>query len=270
MFNNQKEVTRETLYHWILRRNTVTTKDILDHFNDQAGSKYIYIKYLHPLLNQGKIDRVRRGLYTGIDPITGEPVADRFIVASKIRLDYYLGYHTALDFYGSTYSYRSESQVCVKPGQRFREFRYRGVTYTPVYTSDTRRGIQTTRYRGHSIRVCGKERLLIECIDRPGHIGGWEQTLKSLQVLGGIRHEMIPTLLADRGSQKLIRKTGYILELLKDNSVFHSHLPDKVLDKLEGMVKGQPMYLETGRRGPLSERWQLYIPESFPEYLRGV
>ncbi|MCK4583456.1 hypothetical protein KAU18_09100 [Candidatus Bathyarchaeota archaeon] len=270
MIKNSKEHTQDTLSHWMLKQNTVTNKEIISQFKNRVDAKYIYIKYLNPLLRQGKIDRVRRGLYTAIDPLSGKPVADPIIVASKLRPEYYLGYYPALRVHGTTYSYRAQTHVCVKPRHRFREFSYLGNTYIPVYTQDTWTNIQTVDYRGHPIRVCGKERLLVECIDNPGRVGGWEQTLKSFESLGGVDYDEVVRLLELRANQTLTRKTGYVLELLQRNSVFHRHLPYETLQRIEGMVHGQPQYMEKGRSGPLNERWMLYVSPGFADYLRGI
>jgi predicted transcriptional regulator of viral defense system len=270
MTKNNKRHTQETLHNWILKQNTVTNKEITAQFKNRADAKYVYIKYLNPLLRQGKIDRIRRGLYTAIDPLTGRPAADPVIVASKLRPEYYLGYHTALKIHGAAYSHRAQTHVCVKPRHRFREFQYEGNTYTPINTQDTGINIQTIDYRGHSVQVCGKERLLIECIDNPQHVGGWEQTMKSLEGLGGVDYERAVQLLEQKNSQTLTRKTGYILELLQQHSVFHRHLPKEALHRLETMVQGQPEYMEKGRPGPLNEKWMLYVSPRFADYLRGI
>ena len=270
MIKNSKDLTQETLYNLVLKRNTMTNKEITDQFNNRRNAKYIYIKYINPLLKQGKLDRIRRGLYTAIDPLTESPVADPILVASKLREDYYLGYYTALVLYGAAHSTDTQYHVCLKPQNRLREFSYNGIHYVPIYTQDTETDIQTRNHKGRHIRVCSKDRLLIELVDSPDNVGGWEQTLKSLESLGGINYKEVPPLLTKLGNQRLIRKTGYILETLRQHSIFHSHLSEETLEKLHSMVQGQPYYLEKNNPGPLNKRWLLYIPSRFNEYLRGI
>ena len=259
-------------YSWLLQENVATIEEITrsQDQHEERTSKYVYDKILAPLLKSGKIDRVRRGLYTAIDPLTDQPVADPVVVASKLRTPYYLGYYTALVIYGSAYSTRNEAHVCVKPKNRFKEFTYKNITYTPIYTRDTETNIQEINYRGHEIRVCGKERLLIELVENPSYIGGWEQTLKSLGTLGGLNYEKIPGILEEKDTQILIRRTGYVLELLKENSIYHRHYPEQVSEKIHQMVKGQPEYMKEDKTGPLNKRWMLYISPDFDNYLRGI
>lgn len=266
-----KTITDET-YTWIIQKNATTLEEITEYLSHttKRTKKYAYDKIITPLVKQNKIDRVRRGLYTAIDPVTDRPVADPIIVASKLRDSYYLGHYSALTLYGSVYSARTQAHVYVHPEDRFKEFTYNGVRYTPLYTEDTQTNIQTIQYRGHAVRVCGKERLLIEVIDSPKHIGGWEQSLKSMETLGGVEYEKIPALLERKGNQKLLRKTGFVLELLRDHSIYHRHLPEKVVNEIQRMVRGQPMYMEKNRNGSLNRKWMLYIHPSFNEYLRGI
>ncbi len=259
-------------YTWLLQENTATIREITKKTSqtNKTTTKYVYDKIITPLIKAGKVERIRRGLYTAIDPITNKPVADPVIVASKIRTPYYLGYHTALTLYGSAYSTRTQTYICIPPEKRFREFTYNGNTYTPIYTQDTKTNIQTINHRGHKIKVCGKERLLVELVENPQHVGGWEQALKSLETLGGVEHEKIPYMLEKKNTQSLTRKTGYILELLKQHSIYHRHLPEQVTHRIQTMIQGQPEYLEKNQPGPLNKKWMLYIPEDFTEYLRGV
>jgi len=266
--------TKQTRVHeWLLRENVATLEEItlfLERINNAYTNKYTYDKVIAPLMKKGKVDRIRRALYTAFDPVTGNPVADPYIVASKIRDEYYLGYHTALEYYGAAYSAKNQIHLCVKPRKKFRRFDYNGITYTPIYTGDTETNIEVVNYIGHHIRICGKERLLIECVDSPQYVGGWEQVLKSLQDLGGINYELIPTLLEYIDIQILTRKTGYILQLLNENSIYHEHLPEKILNQISEKVEGQPEYLIRDEKGNLNETWKLYIPDNFEEKLRGI
>jgi predicted transcriptional regulator of viral defense system len=262
----------DAAYTWLLQTNTATIQEITTKFNpnEEKTNKYTYDKIITPLLKSNKLERIRRGLYTAIDPITNRPIADPVIVASKLRTPYYLGYYTALTLYGSAYSARSQAHVCIQPENRFREFTYNGTTYTPIYTQDTETNIQTINYRGHEVDVCGKERLLVELVENPQYIGGWEQTLKSLETLGGIEYMMIPEILEKKNVQILTRKTGYVLTLLKKHSIYHKHLPEQVTQTIQNMVQGQPEYLEKNKKGELDNQWRLYVPPDFTDYLRGI
>ena len=271
---NSMSSKTDLLYGEILRRRVMRFDEIVALARELLGrsynGSYIYGKYLRRLLRDGRLERVRRGLYVALSPVEDEPSVDKLLVASKVRTEYYLGYHTALEFYGCAYSAHSEVYVCVKPDGLFSPFDLVGVRYRPVYVDDVDSEVEEKIYRGHTIRVSGKEKTFVDCLDRVEYAGGWEEALKSLQNLGGLDFGEIERLTVREGNDMLLRKVGFTLELLKENSLFYEHLPDEILDGLAGTVSGQYRYLRMGVPGSLNPRWRLYIPEGFEDKLRGV
>ncbi len=99
----------DELYSQLAQARAVTLQDITRIAEKIMGRRlttdYVYRKYVHSLQRRGYIHRIRRNLYAVRQPGQTQPTADRFLVASKIRDDYYLGYHTALEFHGTAYSF---------------------------------------------------------------------------------------------------------------------------------------------------------------------
>ncbi len=206
-----------------------------------------------------------------IHVFTSSPArADRLLVASRIKQNYYIGLPAALEFYGKAHSYFNKVHVCVRSKDRFDQFQYENTTYTPYLTKDTTIQIITHECRGETIKVCTKERLFVECVKHPKKIGGGEETLKSLEGLGGIDFETLVGYIIKQNNQALLRRTGLVLELLKDESVFYQHLEQNTVKRLQNKVKGHNQYLIKGKRGPLNEKWRLYVPTDFKEHLRGI
>ncbi len=112
-------------------------------------------------------------------------------------------------------------------------------------------------YQEYHLRVSSKERTFIECIDRVEYAGGWEECLKSLENLGGLNFQRIVNLLFKTQKEILLRKVGYVLELLKKNSPLYEHLEDRPLDSIAKRASGAPCYLVDGEPGPLHKRWNL-------------
>ena len=264
----------DALYNEILRRKVVSFEEILDLAEKILKQKhersYINNIYVQNLLNSNRIERIRRGLYAAVPPTENTPIVDKLLIASKIRENYYLGFHTALEYHGCAYSHHTESHICIKPEDRFNPFDFHQHHFKPVFVDDVTTEILVKQHKGSTIKVSSKERTFIECLDRIENAGGWEETLKSLENMGGLNFEKIKKLVTAKGKQILIRKTGYILELLKERSVFYEHLPIEVLEAMEKHVHGQPQYLIRGTRGSANKRWMLYIPERFEEKMRGI
>lgn len=265
---------QQELLERMARRGVVTSEEIEEEarqiLNQPTEKNYIYRKFVYPLIKKGYLKKIRRNLYHVTLLRTQSPQADRFLVASRIKQDYYIGLHAALEFYGKAHSYFNKVHVCVRPEDRFDQFLYENTTYTPYLTKDTTSQIITHKYRGETIKVCTKERLFVECVKHPKKIGGWEETLKSLEGLGGIDFETLVGYTIKQNNQALLRRTGLVLELLKHESVFYQHLEQNTVTRLQNRVKGHNQYLIKGKRGPLNEKWRLYVPTDFEEHLRGI
>ena len=265
----------ERVYRRLLSRKVLTFEEIVDEAEEIIGEKdpkYIHDKYVAKLLREGKLQRIRRGLYAAVPPLEDmeDYRPDRFLVASKIREDYYLGYHTALDWHGCAYSRSDEVHVAVKGEDRFDRFRHQGTVFRPVFVQDTDLGVEENDYSGNTVRVSCKERTFIDCIDRPKYAGGWEEILKSLQRLGGVDFDRLLDILERYEKDLLRRKTGLVLSLLRDSSAFYEHLDDDTLNGLRGKIGGKPMYLTDDGPYDYIEGWHLYVPRDFEENLRGV
>ena len=266
----------EELYRELLSLRVVRFDEIVKKTRAIIGAtssrRYIHHKYVRRLVEAGRLRRIRRGLYIVLSPLEkpSDHEVDKLLIASKIRNDYYLGFHTALEYYGAAHSLYNEAYVCVKAADRFDSFRYGRFLFSPVFVGDLVLGVEEKPYRGCIVRVSDKERTLIECLDRVHYAGGWEECLKSLEGLGGLDFEKLLRSLLRREGGILLRRAGYVLELLRKHSPFYEHLEDSLLDKMAAEVSGSPRYLVDGAPGTLEARWGLYVPEDFEEKLRGV
>jgi len=265
---------QQRLLEKIAEKNVVTSDEMSDIarsiLNQDTEKSYIYRKFVYPLLKKGYLQRIRRNLYHVTPPGKKNSQADRFLVASRLKEDYYIGFHAVLEFYGKAYSYYNNVHICVKPRNRFTRFTYDNVTYTPYLTEDTVTQTTTHLYRGEPVRVCTKERLYLECVKHPDNAGGWEETLKSLGSLGGIDFDTLIDYTIQQDTQALLRRIGLTLELFQRESVFYQHIDEEKIKKLSSRVKGNNQYLVRGTRGTLNEKWRLYVPNDFTEYLRGI
>lgn len=273
---NAMVMKTETLYNSLLPLQVVTFDDIVQKASPiieaAPNRRYIYKKYVVRLVQAGRLHRIRKNLYLVLSPLQKPEtyMPDKILIAAKIKRDYYLGYHTALEYYGCAQSLWNETYICIKPKNRFDPFTYKRLSFKPVFTKDTTTEIQQKNYANATIRVSSKERTLIECVTKIQYAGGWEEAIKSLEGLGGLNIEKLTTLLHKQTNQMTIRKTGYALELLRKRSQFYEHIDDQALSPIRKLVTGPPQYLIHGEEGPINEEWKLYIPENFEERLRSV
>ena len=266
----------EILYNALLPLKVVTFNDIVQEaakITDESTSrKYIYDKYVNWLIKKGRLVAIRKGIFLVVFPTEQDEKyeLDKLLIASKIRKEYYLGFHTALEYYGSAYSVFNEAYVCTKPRHRFNSFSYRHFTFKHVAVKDVSSQVFEKPYGRNFLKVSSKERTFIECVDRPQYVGGWEECIKSLENLSGIDAEQLISLTLKQKGKSLPSRVGYMLELLKNSSPFYEHITDSMLNKIEAKTRDPPQYLVSGQKSTLNRRWNLCIPEDFEEKLRGI
>jgi len=266
----------EALYNALLAMKVVTFDEIVQeattNVNVPPNREYINRKYVTKLTKNHKLQRIRKGLYLVLSPLekTETYIPDKLLIAAKIKQQYYLGYHTALEYYGCAQSLWNEAYICIKPKSRFDPFKYKHLSFKPVFTNDTTTEIHRSLYLNIAIKVSSKERTLMECLTKIQYAGGWEETIKSLEGLGGVNQEKLLNLLSKQKSQMAIKRIGYVLELLKNRSQFYEHIEDQTLAEIQELVTEPAQYLIYGERGTLHKKWKLYVPEGFEEKLRGI
>lgn len=266
----------ETLYNALLPMKIVTFDEIVQQAlkitNSASNRRYIHRKYIRRLVKAGRLQQIRKGLYAVLSPLenTKEYTPDKLLIASKIRKNYYLGFHTALEYHGAAYSTFNQAYICVKPKDRFNPFTYKRFKFKPVFVKETTSQVAEKPYGTSTIRVSTKERTLLDCITRPQYAGGWEECIKSLENLSGVDAEKTVTLALKQKRKTIRRRLGYILELLRNRSPYYEHINDHTLNKLKKEKQAPPQYLVRGKKSKLDKKWNLYIPESFEEELRGT
>lgn len=266
----------ELLYNALLPMKVVSFDDVIGKASDivenASNRRYIYRKYIKRLIESGKLKRVRRELYLVLSPLEDpeNPTVDKFLIASKIRDNYCLGFHTALEFYGCASSFYNDTYVCVEAKDRFDAFRFDRFRFAPVFVKDVTLGVEEKPYRENILKVSSKERTFIDCLDRVQYAGGWEECVKSLESLGDLNFETVVNLLRKYENKSLSRRAGYIMDLLKKRSPFYEHVDSQTLKEIEKMIEGSMRYLVSGESGNPNKRWKLYIPEDFEEKLRGI
>ncbi|MBO5494123.1 MAG: type IV toxin-antitoxin system AbiEi family antitoxin domain-containing protein, partial [Eubacterium sp.] len=90
--------------------------------NDNAALQLLrdYVKKKH-------IAKVRKGLYVALSMVDGEPVANKFVIASKLSETAAVSHHSAFEYYG--YANQVSYEVTVSSKSRFNPFEFNGISY---------------------------------------------------------------------------------------------------------------------------------------------
>lgn len=275
---------RSLLYEKALNEQVITFDEIAEFYrqnNPSLSKKVIHHAYVSPLVEQKKLLRIYRGLYHALLPFQDnlEQILNKFLVASKFHDGQeVICYHSALEFYGVAYN--EFNDVYLGSKNYFKPFTVGNAVFRSVSMKNPSVGIVNRKATDKvQVKVTSKERTFIDCLDKVTYAGGWEESLKSLESLNGLKFDHLLELLELLdGKQILIRKVGFVLEILRDHptyrSVYYEHLPEEVLRTLEDWLSNSTLYIDRSfqQEETISiPRWKLLVPKDFLENnLRGV
>jgi len=223
---------------------------------------------------QGRIVRVKRGVFVRVDPgaHSNGPTVDLIAVASRLAPDAAIAYHTALEVHGHAQSvferltfvtWTKASQVTFE-GRRFVPVRPRA----PLGVDGRgERWIERAERSGTEIRVTTLERSLVDVLDRPRLAGGLDEVWRSLQTIPAVDPGALEEYVITLGSRTLAVKVGFFLESRREELA----VPERLLDRLGEFAPRSPVYMDNNRRGRLQSRWRLVVPvELLPDVAGGT
>jgi len=268
----------ERLYAYALRKRVVTSDELGEWAREELGKdyKYLYTKYITRLMAQGKLVRVTRGMYAArnlfpTDPYDGPDVLpNKYLVGSKLRKRYYLGYHTALELHGCAYSVYYETHVVTLDEDKFKRFIHGPEAFRSVLSKDVETEVVEVRVLDQAVRVSSPSRTFVECVRRWDLCGGLEEVLKSLDALEGVTPEGLDAAIGIYDYDILRRSVGFFLELMMAGSPYYGHIPLDYLESLREQIGGTPSYYIRGESSTLDQRWNLFVPDYLDELMAGV
>ncbi|MCK4304562.1 MAG: transcriptional regulator [Candidatus Eisenbacteria sp.] len=213
----------------------------------------------------GRLLRVKRGVYatvpTGVQPNDFQP--DPFLVATHLRDDAVVAYHSALAFHGHAYSIWWRMQYLT--AARVRPFAFRVVEFVGVQAPRAGRdlpdfggGVQVRPHAGGHVRVTSLERSLVDLLHAPEYGGGWEEIWRSLESVEFFDLAAVIEHVLRLGSALTTARVGFFLEQHREEWM----VEDGHLEALAQHAPAQPSYLDRRRKtGKLIHPWNLIVPE---------
>lgn len=235
------------LYQKIAGKRCVTRDD----FKKLTGTDSAADWHIRTFLEKGYIERVRHDLYAVISLETGQPIANRFQIASAAAEDACVSHHSAFEYYGVANQVFYE--VYFTSQKRLHDFYYDGINYRCLPS----RGTVGVEEDPTGVRVTSLERTVIDSIADFDKISGLEELLRCLL--------LVPTLVPDKlldalelyHSGKLYQKTGYLLEAFQQEFM----LPESFFETCEERSSNSKAYFSRDRKDCiLYKRWKLYAP----------
>ena len=214
--------------------------------------------------DQWRIVAVKRELYAVV-PLDVSPDSypvDPYLIASRMKPDAILAYHTALEFHGKAYSIFNRFNYLTKRTSspvKFQEYEFRGILY-PQKLRDRNAdlGVEVTERLGLDIKVTTLERTFVDVFDRPDLSGSSEEIWRSLESIEFFNLDEVIRYCRLLNNATTSAKVGYFLEENRDRlMVEESHL--NALKKLR--PRGPHYYNRNVRKaGQLIRNWNLVVP----------
>ena len=256
--------TQTDILTFLEHRPVFTLDELREYFSMQNGGREASDMILHNK-RMGRVGMIKEGLYFAVRPgqSTSEAPVDPFLLASKIASNAVLAFHTALDLMGFGHS-QFNTYYCLsnrfRPVLHFRKDNFR-VVVTPEKLQKKSQelfGTERVERLGVKLIVTGKERTLVECLEKPRYCGGFEEMYRSLEKIPFVQPQVLLEYLDLREQKNLYARVGFFLDQHREDF----HVEESLMRQLARSVPAQPVYWATQRKGGiLAKPWNLIVPE---------
>ena len=215
---------------------------------------------LNQLVRKKWIMKIRREVYAIVPLNAGPDGSDSytlvdFVIGSLLTKPYYIGYWSALNYYGFTQQTPSRVYIATtrtKPLRRVINVECKFVTLVPHKMF----GIETVILDDHPVRISSPEKTFVDCIDHPEHAGGIDEVAQALYFCSNeINLTTLANLALEMRNTAIIKRLGYLSELFELDEVL------QVISKAHISDKYSPLDPFSKRDGKLLRRWMLKINE---------
>jgi predicted transcriptional regulator of viral defense system len=219
---------------------------------------------LSTLVKRGWLQRIEKGKYLILPLEAGrqrEWTEHEFIIASYLIEPYYIGFRSALNYYGYTEQI-SRTIFIVSTSRKLKSSKeLSGVTYRFVFISKRKFfGAKQISVDGSQVNISEPEKTIVDCLDRVRYTGGISEVAKALWYG---RNELDFNKMAEysvrNGNQAASQRLGYLIETLGFKA-------DKAVEILLQSMSTRYTPLDTlsEPKGKHMERWKviLNIPDN--------
>jgi predicted transcriptional regulator of viral defense system len=214
---------------------------------------------LSTLVKRGWLQRIEKGKYLILPFEAGrerEWTEHEFIIASYLIQPYYIGFRSALNYYGYTEQISRTVFIASTRRKLKSSLEISGVTYRFVSKSDQKFfGYKQIAIDGYQVNISEPEKTIVDCLDQLRYCGGITEVAKALWY-GRDELDFIKIAEYSRqnGNRAASQRLGYLIEILGFRA-------DKATDILLRSISGRYAYLDSlsGSKGKHVDRWKIII-----------
>ena len=215
--------------------------------------------WLNRLMKKGLVKKIRKNIYSVVNPTTGQMVATRYQIACAITKTAFISHHSAFEYYGLANQVFYE--LYVSSETKFNHFEYEFVTYKYV-ASKMEQGVVVAKNTS-GVRITDLERTVIDSIRDFNKIGGFEELLNCLEGVNYLDDNKLKRYLDIYNTQGLYQKAGYLLNHYRKNM----QLSKEFVDYCKRKIGKSRRYLvsEARENSYYNSEWKLMVPEGLFE-----
>lgn len=220
-----------------------------------TGNEKTAYSRLEQLMKKGLVKKIRKNMYSAVNPATGQIFATRFQIACAITDTAYISHHSACEYHGLTNQVYYEVYVSSKT--KFNHFEYDNIVYKYL-ASRMDEGIITAKNTS-GVRVTDLERTVVDSIRDLNKIGGLEEILKCLENIHYMDESKLKYYLDIYDTQGLYQKTGYLLDRVRKDM----QLSEAFFDLCKSKIGKSRRYLVDDRKDNThyENEWKLMVPD---------
>ncbi len=235
-----------------LAKYPVFTIDDVKKLTDNEKTAYTQ---LNRLVKKDLIRKIRKNIYSAVNPATGQMVATRYQIACAITRTAYISHHSAFEYYGLANQVFYE--VYVSSETKFNHFEYDLVTYKYVASRMEQGVVKAKNTTG--VRITDLERTVIDSIRDFNKIGGFEELLNCLEGVHYLDETKLRRYLDIYNTQGLYQKVGYLLDHYQKDM----QLSQAFVEYCKSKIGKSRRYLvsEAKENSYYNSEWELMVPE---------
>lgn len=239
-----------------LAKYPVFSIDDVKKFTDNEKTAY---SQLGRLIKKGLVKKIRKNIYSVVNPATGLIVATRYQIACAITNTAYISHHSAFEYYG--FANQVFYEVYVSSETKFNHFDYDHVTYKFV-ASRMKEGVVDAK-NTTDIRITDLERTVIDSIRDLNKIGGFEELINCLEGVHYLDEKKLKRYLDIYNTKGLYQKAGFLLDHYRKEM----QLSKEFLEYCKSKIGKSKRYLvsEAKENSYYNSEWKLMVPEGLFE-----
>jgi predicted transcriptional regulator of viral defense system len=214
---------------------------------------------LSTLVKRGWLQRVEKGKYLILPFEAGrerEWTEHEFIIASYLIQPYYIGFRSALNYYGYTEQVSRTVFIASTRRKLKSSLEISGVTYRFVSISERKLfGAKQISIDGYQVNISEPEKTVVDCLDQLRYCGGISEVAKALWYG---RDELDLVKMAEysrrNGNRAASQRLGYLIEMLGLKT-------EKAVDILLQSISKRYAALDTlsEPKGKYIDRWKVIV-----------